>query len=565
MAQNEIKFVNEANLRRYTKKVKAAIDAASMTVESEATTSGTTGEFPLHLNHTAYSSNNPSATATKDKVYVDNNLRYNPVTHELKITDGTNTATFSPTGGDAGDFTGTTTVEIAAGTASAAPKVKVKVGSSDEATSGEITKATTGVYGVTKLADSTGTSTTLAATQNLATNSGKTVRQTAQTGNNALPILTTVSATHTSGNSAEAGYDTAMTFNPSTNSLRIDDGQNNVEVSPTSVRVVSENQGSTHTVLLQPTTIAFAGDNLDEYGSINAQTYTGRASQTEQDLASTTSGSEGATMVGYATDTTVKDALDDIYETIGGGGGSSLTDRVEALETGKQDKLTAGDNISISGTTISAVDEKVKQNCDTSDTSYPMLLAGTTNPNGTAQNAKYTTYITANPNDKSIELHGVAVAQTPIERTTITPTGITLQMNEANPDTGAGVVSKTGTLTATNYSGTAAQATADATGNNIVNTYATKAALEALESRFTGSFQIVTTLPTADGTHGGIIYLIKDTEHGDASSNIFIEYIEVKDGSTWKFESLGTTDAGVDVVSLTDTEIDSIWANPDAA
>lgn len=388
------------------------------------------------------------------------------------------------------------------------------------------------------------------------------VKQTLQTGNTTLPILTAVKATPTSGDSAEAGYDTALTFNPSTDTLKINGAKNNVEVSPTSVRVVSENQGSTHTLLLQPTTIAFSGDNLDEYGSINAQTYTGRATQTEQDLASTTSGSEGATMVGYASNTTVKDALDDIYETIGGGGGSSLTDRVEALETGKQDKLTAGSNISFSGNTINAVDEKVKQSRDTSDTAYPMLLAGTTDPNGSAKNAKYTPFITANPNDKAIEIQGAASAQNPIEKTTITSTGITLHMNEASPQIGASVVSKTGTLTATNYSGTSAQATADGNGNNIVNTYATKAALEALTNQLTSSFQIVTTLPTADGTHGGIIYLIKDQEYGDVNSNIFKEYIEVNDGTTaspsWKFELLGTTDAGVDVVTIPATGSNSV-------
>lgn len=590
MAQNEIKFVNEANLRRYTKKVKAADDAASRTVESEATTSSTTGEYPLHLNHAAYSASNPAATATTDKVFVDNNLRYNPATHELKITDGTNTATFSPTGGDAGDFTGTTTVGIEAGTASAAPKVKVKVGSSDEATSGEITKATTGVYGVTKLADSTGTSTTLAATQNLATNSGKTVRQTAQTGNNALPILTAVSATPTSGNSAEAGYDTAMTFNPQEDALSITTATtrsvSKTTVSAGKVDLQKESGGIITKVSIDDMHITF-NQGGTEVGSVNPVNYTGKATGTENALASTTSGSEGATMVGYATDTTVKDALDDIYETIGGGGGSSLTDRVEALETGKQDKLTAGDNISISGTTINAVDEKVKQNRDTSDTAYPMLLAGTTNPNGSAQNAKYTTYITANPNDKSIELQGVASAQTPIERTTITPTGITLHMNEANPDTGAGVVSKTGTLTATNYSGTAAQATADGSGNNIVNTYATKAALDALTQKWTGQFVVLkSTGDTAQQYTAlnnilaaiaagqtpaaadlakldlGYIYLL---ENG-SGTNVYDEYIKVATGtSTYSVEKIGTTDAGVDVVSLTDAEIDSIWANPDAA
>lgn len=98
--------------------------------------------------------------------------------------------------------------------------------------------------------------------------------------------------------------------------------------------------------------------------------------------------------------------------------------------------------------------------------------------------------------------------------------------------------------------------------DHSVNTYATKAALEALTNRLTSAFQIVSTLPTADGTHGGIIYLIKDQEYGDTNSNIFKEYVEVNDGTTstpnWKFELLGTTDAGVDVVTIPVTGTNSV-------
>lgn len=63
------------------------------------------------------------------------------------------------------------------------------------------------------------------------------------------------------------------------------------------------------------------------------------------DLASVTEDSEGADMVGYGTKTdggtttnvTVKDALDEIYESIGDGG--DLATRVTALEEGKEDKF----------------------------------------------------------------------------------------------------------------------------------------------------------------------------------------------------------------------------------
>lgn len=553
MAQNEIKFVNEANLRRYTKKVKAAVDAAAKTVESEATTSSTTGEYPLHLNHAAYSASNPAATATTDKVFVDNNLRYNPVTHELKITDGTHTATFSPTGGDAGDFTGTTTVGIEAGTASAAPKVKVKVGSSAEATSGEITKATTSVYGVTKLADSTGTSTAQAATQNLATNAGKTVNQSAASGS--TPINVVVSNVSGVG---EVKTASDISYTPSTRTTTI---HTNGKTSGTS------------------TSFSFHNGTLNiGDASIDDTAYSGRATGTETKLAEDDADNGGAAAGAYSIGyydmdkeqaTTVADALNEIIGAIGGGGGeSSLTARVTALETGKADKTaavgsitgTTGGNETGNYTTVSGAaktfkynNNKVAQETDSANTNYPLLFGNATTP--TTGATKYNSGLKYNPSQGKITVSSTVT--TSGKTVEITNTGITFATSEVG---GTSV-----TINSSNYGGTSAQATADGSGNNIVNTYATKAALEALESRFTGSFQIVTTLPTADGTHGGIIYLIKDTEHGDASSNIFIEYIEVKDGSTWKFESLGTTDAGVDVVSLTDAEIDSIWANPDAA
>ena len=47
--------------------------------------------------------------------------------------------------------------------------------------------------------------------------------------------------------------------------------------------------------------------------------------------------------------------------------------------------------------------------------------------------------------------------------------------------------------------GTAAKATADANGNNIANTYATKAQLTALDSTSSGSGAVVTSVSQKDG------------------------------------------------------------------
>lgn len=573
MAQNEIKFVNEANLRRYTKKVKAADDAASRTVQSEATTSSTTGEYPLHLNHAAYSASNPAATATTDKVFVDNNLRYNPVTHELKITDGTNTATFSPTGGDAGDFTGTTTVGIEAGTASAAPKVKVKVGSSDEATSGEITKATTGVYGVTKLADSTGTSTTLAATQNLATNSGKTVNQSMASGS--TPISVVVSNVSGVG---EVKIATDISYTPSTRTTTI---HTNGKTSDTS------------------TSFRFHDGTLNiGNASIDSTAYSGRATGTEAKLAEDDADNGGAAAGAYSIGyydvdkeqaTTVADALNEIIGAIGGGGGdSSLTARVTALETGKADKTaavgsitgTTGGNETGNYTTVSGAaktfkynNDKVAQEMDSANAYYPLLFGNAATP--TTGATKYNSALKYNPSLGKITVNSPVTSSA--KSVEITNTGITFATTE-----GTSV-----SINDSNYGGTSAKATADGNGNNIVSTYATKAALDALTQKWTGQFVVLkSTGDTAQQYTAlnnilaaiaagqtpaaadlakldlGYIYLL---ENG-SGTNVYDEYIKVATGtSTYSVEKIGTTDAGVDVVSLTDAEIDSIWANPDAA
>ena len=539
MAQNEIKFVNEANLRRYTKKVKTADDAASRTVESEATGSGTTGEFPLHLNHTAYSSSNPSATATKDKVYIDNNLRYNPVTHELKITDGTNTATFSPTGGDAGDFTGTTTVGITAGTSSAAPKVKVKVGSSDEATSGEITKATTGVWGVTKLLGSITTSTTQPPTSGaVKTELDKKVDSTAL----AAHTGTSDGSTLVGYSSSETGYTGVTTVDGALDQIITD---------------LAKKEDKTF--IINATGNLNGGDITINNPS---KTYTEiREASTERTV-----------------------VVRIILRHPGGGGdftvlvplvsvlsgtlcfGAFLEDKTFVyLECTSSDNwngyflhdygYTDGANITFTPqlgdvTIISALDEKVNQTATTANSDIPMLLAnGTTPSNGGAQ---YDTDLKYNPSTNTLKLG-------------------------------------TGTLTATNYSGTSAKATADGSGNNIVSTYATKSALDALTQKWTGQFVVLkSTGDTAEKYTAlnnilaaiaagqtpaaadlakldlGYIYLL---ENG-SGTNVYDEYIKVAKGTspeTYSVEKIGTTDAGVDVVSLTDAEIDSIWANPDAA
>lgn len=347
------------------------------------------------------------------------------------------------------------------------------------------------------------------------------------------------------------------------------------------------------------------------------------------DLSSSASG-KGSSMVAYDGNNTVKDALDDLYETIGGSGGESLSDRIDALEEGKEDKalvvtltgvdqswddpsetkffidktseeilaadkvyvhvpnaiatamgiteitleekarqtsdgyaaisfqhffdrvtsvrgylsvfdiggaafivstpdvyqvdMVAGNNVQITnGTdptrgyaiqTISASDEKVNQTASTENADIPMLLAsGATPGNG---GTKYDADLKYNPSTNTLKLG-------------------------------------TATLTATDYSGnaaTATNATNDGSGNNIANTYALKT--DVMNPHPT----IVTTLPTADGTHHGF-YFVKDTS--STRENVYTEYIEVQENSTWKWEPIGSTDVTLDVAYLTTTEVETIW------
>ena len=213
------------------------------------------------------------------------------------------------------------------------------------------------------------------------------------------------------------------------------------------------------------------------------------------------------------------------------------------------DSSNAGDNISIATDAstedikISALDEKVNQTATTADSDIPMLLANGTIPsNGGAQ---YDADLKYNPSTNTLKLG-------------------------------------TGTLTATNYSGTSAKATADGSGNNIVNTYATKSALDALTQKWTGQFVVLkSTGDTAEKYTAlnnilaaiaagqtpaaadlakldlGYIYLL---ENG-SGTNVYDEYIKVAKGTspeTYFVEKIGTTDAGVDVVSIPATGANSV-------
>ena len=610
------KFVNEANLRRYTKKVQAADEESAKTVKSTATDSSTTGEYPVLLNSKVY--NAQGGAGTTDEVKLDTGLRFNPATSTLTVSDGTNSATFSPTGGSAGDFTGTTTVSIVAGTSSAAPKVSVKVGSSNTATSGELTKASNSAYGVVKVDNAMSSTSTNPVQNNVAdaaiNAAAKTVNQTTASGS--TPINAVISNVSGIG---EVKTTSDIQYTPSTRRTTI---HANGKTSGTSTSFVF-------------------GDGTLQIGNatIDAESYSGRATgsetQLKNELISKTQFNDGASLIGYFDDSaatgeeskTVAEALTDIYEKIGG---------VTALETNKADKTAAvgsitgtsggnetGNYTMVSGTggTFAYNNNKVTQTADTSTTTgLPVLLANSSS-GGTAT-TKYRGNITVKPSDGTLSISnpssGVATSVV-ISSDTITfesgaqgspPVTLPGTQYGGNAATATSATSATSATTATNLanapaititagtssdapkvnvtaggkSGTAQELTkGDAThygcvkvdasptsgSSNAVSSGGVLTAItNAISSYKNSSWAIVTTLPTADGTHQGIIYLIKDSSA--SSPNVYDEYIEIDEtptGSTrtWKFEKIGTTDAGVDVVSLTDSEIDAIWANPDAA
>lgn len=566
-------------------------------VKQTKDTTGTTA-LPVIFANSA----DPNGTASQVKY--DTALTYKPSTDELKATSGSNVTTIKPTEINITD--GTNSVSLTASGYSG--PISLPAGSKPSMTytksSGNITvtiggqtstaislaQADASNYGVVKV-DSALSTTSTNPVQNKKAKEGidaaaKTVRQTEKTDDTEYSVMV---ALGTSNNPiAEAGYTSNVHINPN--------GSNRSLTVATTTGTASAPQSTN--VVIEKGGITFG--NSDESPRIDATNYDGRALETENVLKYNTTNTQatpdGARLVGYfdedqSLETTVGDALDELYDLIGGSGGSggsdtSLNDRVSALETGKADKSAAVGNITgttggnetanfsmVNGTSKTFVykNDKVAYTSDTTTNgNLPVVLGNGETPT-TPGGVKYNTAVTFNPTAKTLQVQDgtSSMSIAPITLNSISGTGSS-RREVAISSTGIIFLTTAGTQvghisnngTTLTFTGTSAKSVSDGDGNNIVNTYATKTALEALTQQLTSSFQIVTTLPTADGTHGGIIYLIKDQEYGDTNSNIFKEYIEVNDSSTstpnWKFELLGTTDAGVDVVTIPATGTNSV-------
>ena len=212
--------------------------------------------------------------------------------------------------------------------------------------------------------------------------------------------------------------------------------------------------------------------------------------------------------------------------------------------------------------TIAASDQKVAQTEDTSTTAnIPLLLASGSTP--TTAGAKYYPALSFRPSTGALVVSKVGPGGS------LSTNNVTISEGEISLADGI----KTATISLQNnvfqFSGnsaTATNATNDGSGNNIVNTYATKAALNELTNKWTGQFKIATAAEAAAIGQGdasslelGYIYLVLDT--GASSPNVYDEYIKVALGTspeTYSVEKIGTTDAGVDVISIPATGSNSV-------
>lgn len=139
----------------------------------------------------------------------------------------------------------------------------------------------------------------------------KTVRQTSQTGSTALPLLVSAQSSPTSGNNYEAGYDADLKFTPNSNTLIVKaatSSASGVTITPTSIKVGTTAAGGA--VEMTPTQV-----NVGT-GTLTSTAYSGKATQTETDLANSATG-KGASMVAYDATHTVADKIATLDTAIG--------------------------------------------------------------------------------------------------------------------------------------------------------------------------------------------------------------------------------------------------------
>ena len=331
---------------------------------------------------------------------------------------------------------------------------------------------------------------------------GTTVRQSSQSGSSALPILTSTQSSPTSGNNYEAGYDTDLKFTPSSNTLTIGTGS----LSPTA--------------------------------------FSGKATQTETDLASSASG-KGASMIGYdATNTTasgtIGGAIKALQDAVGGGDLVKSIDNATSFdpEISSTTELFNG-NVGILGTlpihgkVVARTGNYTKaDNTSSTFTYYDTVYGLATNISGAAASAGAGLFRHISINNSSRPIAVLNGAQE------IILDGGDIMVDVDNNES-------------TYYNTTIEQAitTLDSKINNIVSSGLTRT--------------IVTALPTTNISETTIYMILasNDTNVGDPSTstsqnaNAYNEYMYIN--SSW--ERIGSTEVNLDIDAITNNDIDTCW------
>ena len=317
--------------------------------------------------------------------------------------------------------------------------------------------------------------------------------------------------------------------------------------------------------------------------------------------------------------TTVKAALDRVITKVNNLKSTNVTMNAAITGLGITTSDTVQSAFEKVNTTISNLDpddEKVQQDkiSGSSTDTYPIILANSQDPDGAKAHVKYSNLLQFNFYGPSLQIQGGAAISDDLDvdgiinigDATLTETDysgnaatadyadtagyanvandyngdLELTINDGTTTDGPEVVLALGTMSPSGYNipkaatskygvvriaAYSSQSPSDTTNDGFVPTLGTVKTLinDLNKAQFvlhTGDLPTLTSSNFNDYT--GKIYLVKDQEYADTNQNIFNEYVALtytESGTTqYKWELIGTTDAGVDVVTIPTTGANSV-------